>query len=502
MNSLNEFEKKLRRFSLESKLEVCRKIAHTLDYNVPPLKPLKIFNNPQQNKIYDELKRTSHLFEIEYLALASTVNGEWSGPLTELSDYNEYRKIINQFKDYGATPEGKNINDPGWYMYFLRLGLQQHKTLDILFKNLLRYHFFFNYTEEHFDLKKEFLSEFEYDFSNYVLFVICLFTLSSKSNSPLSLNLILNSLSSLPNLPKYMIEDMINILSCYLRDFVKIHGSYKVINRKYRNYDYNPFTKFPILKYEDLLLIPIPQYLFGAITEGFYHRLCEAKGLEFRSKFGRFVLESYIGKILKWKSNDYIIIPEFCYGKKSGKKSPDYILVKGRDLIFIEVKAATPAISLRGNDFRVSKKQFVKGFGEGILQCIKKEHDLLNGDIQHELIPLIIDNIYYIVVNLEDFYIPPGKLITDMVKELCDERNIKYINNRKPLMISVSLLETILEVYDGDIFDFMKAWCNDSKIKFPDTYIDFSKVNVKELRSYKYFISIIASTRGNNERLG
>ena len=77
MSNLIYFEEKLKQFSLESKLEVCRKISHTLTYNLSPLQPLKLFDNPQQDKIFDELYRSSHLFEIEYFALASTVNREW-----------------------------------------------------------------------------------------------------------------------------------------------------------------------------------------------------------------------------------------------------------------------------------------------------------------------------------------------------------------------------------------------------------------------------------------
>ena len=494
MSSLNDFEVKLRRFSLESKLEVCRKIAHTIDQNVPPLKPLKIFVNPQQKKILDDLPKTSFLFEIEYMALVSTINGEWSGSRPILSDYNDFRKIINPFKNYGTAPKNKTIEGPEWYMYFIRLGLQQHKTPSILFENLHVYDYFFNFEDKNFDLKSMFLSEFKYDYASYVLFIICLFTLSSNLDIALNINTITKSLSKIKQLPANMITDMINILSANRNEIMELHDSNKIDNRKYRIFDYNPFTKFPILDHNNLLFIPVPQYLFGAITEGFYHRLSESNGLRFREKFGKHTLEKYLGEILKQDKHDYKIIPEFVYSKDN-KKSPDYILVKDNNMIFIEIKATTPAVSLRGDNFEIFKDQLIKGFGEGVLQCIKKENDLRNHKMNHNKFPKQIKNLYYIIIDLEDFHIPPGDFITKIISELCDERNIKYIEERKPLMLSVPLFISILEEYDGDMFEFMEAWSKDQENKFPNCYIDYPKVKLKELHSYKYFMNIIESTR-------
>jgi hypothetical protein len=241
--------------------------------------------------------------------------------------------------------------------------------------------------------------------------------------------------------------------------------------------------------------LPVPQYLFGAITKGFYHQLCEKNGLEFREKFGKNVFEKYIGKLLKQYCKKLTIIPEFEYGREK-KRSPDYILVKKKDIIFIEIKAATPAVSLRGDDTEVFKRQLIKGYGNGVLQCIKKENDLNHFVMKHTKFPKHLKNIYYLIVDLEDFHIPPGELITNIVKELCEEKKVKYIEERKPLMLSIQLLISIFEEYDGDIFDFMDTWNNDKQIKFPKTYIDYSKVNVKELPSYKYFWNIIESVRG------
>jgi len=498
VSKLNDFEIKLRRFNLESKLEVCRMIAHSIEMNVPPPKPLKIFTNPQQKRILSDLPKTSFIFEMEYMALASTINGEWKGSISTLSDYEDFRKIINLYKDYGTAPKNEPLEGPEWYMNFIRLGLQQHKLSSLLYEDLVIYDYFYNFEDNSFNLKFLFEAKFKYDYKSYVLFVISLFTLSSTLDKPLELETILNSFSKLKQLNANMIIDMINILSATRDNIVDLHDQYKIPTRKYRNFDYNPYTKYPILKRSNKLFLPVPQYLFGAITEGFYHQLCEDGNLQFREKFGKIVFEKYIGEILERYCKDLTIISEFEYGKEK-KRSPDYILVKKKDIIFIEIKATTPAVSLRGNDFEVFKKQLIKGFGNGILQCIKKEYDLNNLLMKHTKFPKRWNNIYYMIIDLEDFHIPPGDLVTNTIKEFCEENEVKYIEERKPLMLSVQLLISIFEEFDGDIFDFMEIWSNDKHIRFPDTYIDKSKVNVKELSSYKYFGDIIESVRNNNE---
>ena len=496
MSNLIDYEEKLKQFDLESKLEVCRKIAHTLTYNLSPLQPLKIFNNPQQDKILVELHRSSKLYEIEYLALASTVNGECKDNLKEFDDFNDFCLITNIFKVFKIAPKNKPINDLEWVMAFLRMGLQQHGNPKLPYGNLRRYDYLFNFSNKHINMKEIFKEYFVFSFTDYVLLMYAIFALSAHQNISLDENSLINSLSEVPVLKGINVKLMLNILSTDREEIIKLYNVNKNKDRKFRIYDYNPYSKYPLLKHNGKFLIPIPQYLFSAITEGFYHRLCEIIGITFREDFGKNVFENCVDEILNWYKSDYTIIPEFPYGRKGGEKSPDYILVKNNELIFIEIKGTTPKIKLRGNDPKVFKEQLLKGFGVGVTQCIKKEQDLINGVLSHSSLPNNIENIYYVVVVLEDFHIPPGKPVDDYIKQYCSKQKIDYNEKRKPMMISVSLLESILEEYDGSIFDFMKVWDNDPEIKFPNCYIDYTKVNINKLRAYKYWIYTYKNARG------
>ena len=495
MSSLNEFEIKLRRFSLESKLEVCRKIAHTLTYNLSPLQPLTIFDNPQQDKIFDKLCRLSNLFEIEYLALASTVNKEREGVLKEFDDFNDFCQITNIYKGLENTPKNKPINDLEWLLAFLRMRLQQHGNPKLPYGNLRRYDYLFNFSNEHINIEEIFIKNFKYRFTDYVLLIFTIFAISAHQDMPLDEYAMIHTLSEVPILKGINVKLMLDNLSTDREEILKFHNETKNNDRKFRIYDYNPYSQYPLLKHNGKFLIPIPQYLFHAITEGFYHRLCELIGINFREKFGKNVFENCVGDILNWNKSDYTIIREFPYGRKGGKESPDYILVKNSELIFIEIKGTTPRIELRGNDPKVFKEQLLKGFGVGVTQCLKKEQDLIDGVLTHSLFPKNIENIYYLIVVLENFHFPPGKPVDDYIKKYCSEVKIDYNEKRKPMIISVSLLESILEEYDGSIFDFMKVWDNDPEIKFPVLYIDYTKVNIKKLRAYKYWVDTYKNAR-------
>lgn len=495
MSNLIDYEEKLKHFNLESKLEVCRKIAHTLTYNLSPLQPLTIFINPQQDKILGELHRSHNLYEIEYLALASTVNGECKDELKKFDDFNDFCQLINIYNDIEVAPKNKPIDDLEWVMTFHRIGLQQHGNPKLPYGNLRRYDYLFNFSNEHINIEEIFIKNFKYRFTDYVLLIFTIFAISAHQDMPLDEYAMIHTLSEVPILKGINVKLMLDNLSTDREEILKFHNETKNNDRKFRIYDYNPYSQYPLLKHNGKFLIPIPQYLFKAITEGFYHRLCEIIGITFRENFGKNAFESCVGNILDWYKNDYTIIREFPYGRKGGEQSPDYILVKNNELIFIEIKGTTPKIKLRENDPKVFKEQLLQGFGVGVTQCLKKEQDLIDGVITHSLFPKKVDNVYYLVVVLEDFHIPPGKPVVDYFKLYCSKQKMDYNEKRKPLLISVSLLESILEEYDGSIFDFLKVWNNDPESKFPNCYINYTKININKLRAYKYWIDTYENAR-------
>jgi hypothetical protein len=97
---LDALERKLRRYTLESKLELCRKISHFVDPLMPKKEALNyMFVDGMPPDTWFKNGRYQ-LFEIEYLSLVSTVCGEWKGPLNSLVNKNEYRNIINLYRQF------------------------------------------------------------------------------------------------------------------------------------------------------------------------------------------------------------------------------------------------------------------------------------------------------------------------------------------------------------------------------------------------------------------
>jgi len=496
MAYLVDFEKKLRRYNLESKLELCRKMAHTIESKFPH--PKQFFNFQHKDK-QDNFFENINLFELEYFSLSSIICDELNGDLKILSNLNDFVKIINHFTSYGTAPSNKPIEDHQWTMFFIRLGIQQHKSKNMI-DDLHSYNYYYNFQNESIDMNDLFIENFKYPFADYALFALSLFILSSKCNNPIHLNDIYQ-ICTFTKFSQNKIVEMLKVFCINSAEFQKLYSKNKNIDEKYKVFDYNPLTKFPILMKTETYLLPIPQYLFNAITEGFYHRLCESKIKQFRENFGKHVFEEYVGSMLSSYFQENAIIKEFSYCNKS-KKSPDYILQKNDEMIFIEIKGTTPSIRIRENNLDTFINQLEKGFGVGVKQCIKKEKDFENGTLTH---PNFIRNkdeineIYYIIINLEDFHIPPSSSIIRILTDFCSKNNVEYKPERKPLMISISLFIYILEMHNGDLFNFMKKWSVADKLEFPYHYIDFSKIEKKKYHSTNFLTELFNRVKINTQ---
>lgn len=501
MDNLDQLCSYLKQYSLISKLETSRKVCHSLPQHFPNIAQLSVFNCEQDQQLLLTNIGTIYNFEMEYFALASTVCSE-NCRNGILQNYNQFSELMNILKQTSVAPKNKPIDNIEWTLTFLRMGIQQHSNPEVPYANTLRFSYFFNYSDDKIDVKSIFSELFKLSFQDYMLLVFALFALSSHHQTPMTKNNVIRSIKQIPYFNNTDIEEMIKLLCVNRDNFIKIYDEFKITDRKLRLYDYNPYLKYPFLEYKELLLLPITHFLFRSICEGFFHRICDERGNSFRQLFGKHVFEKWVGEVLSWDTDSFKVIPEFDYGKKNGDKSPDYILLKNNKMIFIEAKSTTPSLRIRENDLNIFEDQLMKCFGNATMQCIKKEIAYLNGKFVNANIPEGITDIYYIIVVLEDFHIPPDDNLKNYVKKNCKNTQQKAIlDKRKPLLISISILESIIEEYDGDIFEYMHAWDSDLETKFPNCYIDYSQVKIDNLRAYKYFTDSYKLFKNKNQNI-
>ena len=245
------------------------------------------------------------------------------------------------------------------------------------------------------------------------------------------------------------------------------------------------------ISYEEELYLPIPQLMYWAITEGFYHKICDEEGKKFTEDFGKNVFEKYIEKIIK--TNEKIkIFPEFKYNKNNDL-SPDFILVKGDEMIFLEAKAAKTIIQMRNLHLDCYKQEIKKAFGKAVKQCVKKEQLYLNGKMKESKdksirLPENIKKIYYLVVVLEDFNFPTTELFLNQISDFLSEDDLTF-NKEKLLVLNVNVLEKIFEEKEQDIFDFIKYRIGQKKFNrnfVAADYIGWKKNDYQDTDAYKF----------------
>lgn len=128
-------------------------------------------------------------------------------------------------------------------------------------------------------------------------------------------------------------KTLINTFLINREEFIVLYEQFATIDPKMKVYDFNPLLMKPIVTSNGSdLLFPMPFSIFIAVTEGMYQQICTAKGLEFKSAFGKHPYEDYIEHILKL--HNYLYIKEFVYRfQKNNLRSPDFMLVKNNHVI-------------------------------------------------------------------------------------------------------------------------------------------------------------------------
>jgi len=330
-------------------------------------------------------------------------------------------------------------------------------------------------------------------FENYLKLVVILFILSMNFEDPLLLRWIGEQYYN-AKLDAELFVTMTKTLSATRKEINYLHSQLKSADPKMMIYDFNPLRKKPIVLENEIMYLPVPQFLFSAITKGFYHTLCD-RIPKFREKFGKLVFEKYVQHVLRWKTPDYEIIPEFeYYIGRDRLDSPDCILVKDNNVILLEVKATAPSIQLSATDIENYENQMTKAYGVAISQCIKNEEHIRKGKLRHAKLPHQIDHFFYVVVTLEAFYAFERKIIEDAVAE----KGCMLAKNKCYHLMDVATLEDIVENDTRSFFDYICERELEERVfsSFPGT--DTNKKNpFRERRSVKYVSSIIDEIVGS-----
>jgi len=497
---------KLQGYSFSTKVEMCRNIAHIIDNYFPYDYIDQRGFEEEEKKIVQQIYDNCHLHEIDLVSLFSIIDSE-NSTVTELTKCNQFVEIINLIRAYVIAFAHQNDTDltdiidghaVHWdeisTMLFLRMAMEQFPYQQNFVFHLYRYKWFFSHKTPELNLADIFLKEFYFTFDEYIMVCCLLFIISTESHSVLTIPHVLEQFNSLKKFKKEDIIVILNQLSDTRETLQENYNQLKSDDLRLINYDFNPLKITPLIIDGNNFYIPVPQLLFHAITKGFYHRLCDAyKKDQFRKHFGKEVFEPYVEHVLTWDKVDYVIVPEFPYYKsKHEQLSADFTLIRGNDLILVEVKGTTPSTLLSSTDSKVFKSQLDKAYAEGITQCARKDNDIRNGILTHAKFPATITQIHYLVITLEDFYIFPTESVIMQIRKYASSKGVMIPENKSFHLMSINDLEAIIQNDTRSLFDFLMYRDNTNHTFTVATGLDINSQKEKhKLRSFQYFTSVL-----------
>lgn len=444
---LNQIDKHLRRFSFSSKMEILRVFHHASEVHLPNNEIFKDFLTGHDRR---RLNVTAYNHEFAYLSLVSIIKGEWNGYINDM-DFNSLKKAIKLYRNYNVPfvhEEDHDLStDEIVAQFAVRTGLQQFVFQKHPFNSFYRYNFFFNYENEDLNIKELFEKEFVYSYEDYLLFSWTLYVFSYNSKG-FNVEELLDLCENVLRFSRDKIIKMINLISISRKEFQELYDNFSSDDFSMRVYDFNPLLSKPLIEEDSNIYFPAPFTIFTAITEGFYQKLCTTFGLNFKRKFGKYAFEDFVEHLLKLHNYDYIKEFEYSF-KKNRVKSPDFILFKNDHMIFLELKARTPMISLRTTNMKEYQEEISKSLGASLAQCYKKEAHMKSGYLTHSDFPKNIKRISHIALTLEDF-----NIVHDEGIEAAIIKQGAQLSDSKYHTMSTNTLESILEEDDRDLFEY------------------------------------------------
>lgn len=155
------------------------------------------------------------------------------------------------------------------------------------------------------------------------------------------------------------LQQILGFLAADRDEFRELAATNKLLDRRYRIYDFNPLHMKPLIRSlrganrraeEDVFLAPIPNLLASRISDGVYYEAVFEQRVDILRAFG-FVFEEYIGIILRASGLERKILTEQDIRSRGyGGKAPDFVVVEGDTITLLECKSCRMPVNRLGRD--------------------------------------------------------------------------------------------------------------------------------------------------------
>lgn len=272
-------------------------------------------------------------------------------------------------------------------------------------------------------------------------------------------------------------------------------------NRLWAAYDYNPLTKYPVVRpYEtsmeshpdvDYLTAPVPFDMFYKLVFGVYYDFRDEFGHDWRLYFGR-LFEWYVGEIIKKAFIGKLVLDEMNnpLNQRKGKKV-DWLVIEDDVALLFEIKAV-------GLDFYATGQKAAIGYRENddrLVTAVKQLHQVsdkakkigINGkSFETYNLVVALENVMFSDVTRERINLAAG-----VPKEF--EWQIINISGLEEIEPYIRLITNFHSLLNGTSNDLMFALKSLNK-KFPEARKN-SWVSLLSEEFFEYYISRVESNQ-------
>ncbi len=237
---------------------------------------------------------------------------------------------------------------------------------------------------------------------------------------------------------------------------------------------FSPLQSYPLIiekfRGEECLICPSSYLLFQRLTTGIYYDLISKFGHgEFGNAFGE-AFESYVGELVHTanKNKKFTILDD---SSDRSAHTVDWVLSDSTTRLFIECKTQRATLDVKQElDLTKSKEKLLESISKHIVQGYLSIQRYLDGEYPNLKCSKDIENIYLVVVYLENLYVFgfEGDELKNKVRHRFKINGISEdMLDKYPYVISsVREMESALQVLQKvDMNEFFHKKINDSEMK-------------------------------------
>lgn len=352
--------------------------------------------------------------------------------------------------------------------FLIVVGLTQFILQENKYMKYYRYSYFFNFSNDFVDMKTEFFGKFNQNYEDFVQLSNIVNLFYPEGNS---LQSILHD--DFHNVIYREFSQVIKFLELNRQEFIDLQR--KLINKpEHYVTSYNYLYTYPFILHQEKRYFPLPHTLTEAVTTSLLTRLTAGNN-DLRSKFGKYVLESYLTHIVSLGSFFEECIEEYPYNFKRNQKRTVDLMLRKQDLaLLIECKSIVPQRGLRNLNEGDIERTILR-LSENMIQLYRnatmkfgKEYYPFDEQKTFEL-----SDTFGIVIMLEDSFIHREEIYKKVAQEL--DLDIDQYNHLCSNFKFISLYELERIIFeDWDLFELLGK----NKVN-PQAWFDFTLIPVE-----------------------